>query len=1140
MRRARVRSFYGLVALLCALAATCLLAASTALAAAPETPEVKVVSITGTEATFEGVLNPDASTPVEAGYYDFYYKRSGRECEGNGEGIYRPSGVALGLPHEQVPAERITGLQPGTAYTVCLSDGNAEGGATSIPLTFKTATSAPSVGAEASSAVSATAAVARAQIDPGGLATDYYVEYASAAQIEAHGWAEAARAPAADAELPASGEPLSVNEPLSGLIPETAYRFRFVASNTASQVLGAEATFTTAANSAVGTALPDERAYELVSPPNEGELYLPPTPLGQSYSATGFRAALPYRVAADGNAAAWVGEPATSVGTGETGPGEGNEWLSTRTPSGWQSSDVTPTDSAGVVFQGFSDDLSNAFVEGNGETALSGEVAASCTALYSRVSQTGVFAALFAHGIGSGGCGRPLFAGASEGEAQVIFQDEAALTPEAPPETEVPAGHEEGHQAPEEEGQPCMFGCNLYELSGGELRLVNVLDGKPVSSATFGGYAGPKALTTFSHAISDDGSRIFWTDTQAGSDMGHVYTLEDGTTTVPVSAGAAEYWTATPDGRYAFYTEDGELWRFDTDTQQRAPLTPNQYGASGTGDLAGPAAGRGTTTAGSNVITGVTTSSGTFAVGQTIEGIPGEGCGYGCIPQYDTITAVGPGTLTLAQPAGSSESNFGIATVSKEITAVNTASGHFAVGEEVFGAGIPAGSMIVSVSANTLHISSAVTAGATGEEVKAGGAEVQGVIGANETGEDGAYVYFVADGALAGQGEKTCDAEQGARNERERLEGALSETEAQVEFARIDNEEGEESEGLTPPRTGCGLYVLHAGSLSSIGALAPLDGHVSTFAGGGVEKSSDWVANVGEHIAAVTPDGTHLLIQSHRSLTGYDNRYQGNTPQLEAYVYSVADGRLACASCNPTGAAPSRAEDGTLLPESTEDADTYMRRMISENGNRVFFATSQSLAPQDANGVQDVYEWEREGEGTCTTRAASGVNGGCVFLISGGTSAIDSFPIEADATGENIFFVHVGALGQLDAPIDHNLLYDARVKGGFAKTSLSCAGTGCQGVPPGTPIFATPASVTFSGIGNFPSPPASKAKTKSKAKQLSRTQKLAKALKVCRRDRQKRRRARCERQAHSRYAAKRSARTSTGKRKASNERRTQS
>ncbi len=701
------------------------------------------------------------------------------------------------------------------------------------------------------------------------------------------------------------------------------------------------------------SALPDQRAYELVSPPSEGEPYLPPTPNSTGAGATGFTASLPFRVAASGDAVAWVGEPALSVGTGETGSGEGNEWLSTRSPEGWKSSDITPTGSREAAFMSFSSDLGTAIVKSFSYSPLTSEVPMGCSALYSRASESGTLSVLFSS---AGQCGSPLFAGSSEDGSQIIFQDEAALTSDAQEATEVPPGHnEEGHTGGEL-GQPCVFGCNLYDLINGQLRLVNLVEGNTVPNATFGGYAPQEnALTTFSHAISNDGSRVFWTDTQPGPNMEHVYVLENGTSTVPVSgAGAAEYWTATPDGRYAFYTENGELWKFDTSSNTRKALA-------------------------------------------------GEGAG------------------------------------------------------------------------------------------------VQGVIGVNETGADGAYLYFVADAVLAG-------------NKNAHGDGAT----------------------LGEPN----LYLLHEGTPVFIATLALQDNSLKASSGGGstAEKSGDWVANVGQHVAQVTPDGRHLVFQSVRSLTGYDNTYQAS-PEPEVFVYSAEGGRLACASCDPTGAAPTieEAPGASKLPDSTVNASTYARRLISENGGRVFYVSSQALAPQDTNGIPDVYEWEREGEGSCAPRTPARADAGCVFLLSGGDSLFASYLVESDATGENVFFDHVGRLGQVQAPVDHMLLYDARVDGGFLASSQACAGSACAVVPPVPPAYVAPPSVSFSGPGNFPPSTSSGVVVRS----LTRSQRLASALKACKRDKRKSRRQACERQARKRYGAKQARKATTATR-IGNERRAQS
>jgi hypothetical protein len=106
-------------------------------------------------------------------------------------------------------------------------------------------------------------------------------------------------------------------------------------------------------------------------------------------------------------------------------------------------------------------------------------------------------------------------------------------------------------------------------------------------------------------------------------------------------------------------------------------------------------------------------------------------------------------------------------------------------------------------------------------------------------------------------------------------------------------------------------------------------------------------------------------------------------------------------------------------------------------------------------------------------------------LISRGIGSRDSEFAGASESGSDVFFTTRDQL----VPADQDELedmYDARVDGGFQElTPPACTGTGCQGVPGAPPIFATPSSVTFAGVGNFESTVAStpgKAKSKSKRK----------------------------------------------------------
>jgi hypothetical protein len=154
-------------------------------------------------------------------------------------------------------------------------------------------------------------------------------------------------------------------------------------------------------------------------------------------------------------------------------------------------------------------------------------------------------------------------------------------------------------------------------------------------------------------------------------------------------------------------------------------------------------------------------------------------------------------------------------------------------------------------------------------------------------------------------------------------------------------------------------------------------------------------------------------------------------------------------------------------------ANEFQPRWLSANGSRVFFDSEQPLAPQDTNGVIDVYEWERPASGSepnnsCNLSSPnySKRDDGCVYLLSGGQSPDGSFFADADAEGNNAFFTSRGTLTP-EIGDENVAMYDARVGGGIRELSTACVGTGCQGVPPAPPIFATPSSVTYDGVGNF-------------------------------------------------------------------------
>ena len=153
------------------------------------------------------------------------------------------------------------------------------------------------------------------------------------------------------------------------------------------------------------------------------------------------------------------------------------------------------------------------------------------------------------------------------------------------------------------------------------------------------------------------------------------------------------------------------------------------------------------------------------------------------------------------------------------------------------------------------------------------GAEgVGGVIGASE---DGSYVYFVANGALApGAARGHCPS----------------------------------SSADAPPGTTCNLYVRHydgaAKEWEPTKLIAVLSSEDAPVWGGDSNRG-----NLTEMSSRVSPNGEYLAFMSDRSLTGYDNEDESSKGPAKAldeevYLYDASSERLICASCNPTGARP--------------------------------------------------------------------------------------------------------------------------------------------------------------------------------------------------------------------------------------------
>jgi hypothetical protein len=332
--------------------------------------------------------------------------------------------------------------------------------------------------------------------------------------------------------------------------------------------------------------------------------------------------------------------------------------------------------------------------------------------------------------------------------------------------------------------------------------------------------------------------------------------------------------------------------------------------------------------------------------------------------------------------------------------------------------------------------------------------------------------------------------------------------------------------------------------------------------------ANDWSPLLDNRTSRVAPDGEWFAFMSQKPLTDYDNRDAvSGKPDEEVYLYDaarpvsegvagVADNPL-CASCDPTGARPhgkeyhgiETGEHGLVggfgvwaatnpwvagnVPGWTPytlGGAVYQSRYLSGDG-RLFFNSSDALVPRDGNGQEDVYEFEPVGVGSCTSATSSGsvvfvaVDDGCVGLISNGESAQESAFLDASEDGGEVFFLTTAKLtvqdseGGLSVFDAHECTDGSPCSAPVAEALPPCdSEASCKSAPSPQPaIFGPSGSELFSGPGNLVTPlVVAKVKTASEL----RAEQLARALRRCHKDKAKKKRASCEKQARRRYGAK--------------------
>jgi hypothetical protein len=939
---------------------------------APEAPETQpATEVKATSARLEGVLQP-GGTKLQ---YEFAYNQ-GASCTG-GEATPLAEG-------EGAVSTVVEGLTPDVKYTFCLVARGLGGETAGESKSFETLPAPPAVTEEFASSVGAVNATFNATVNPDGLASTYRFEYGTS---ESYG----ASIPVPDGFISAGVDDVNVNVLVEGLEAGTIYHYRLLAHNSLGVVKGPDHTFTTQVATTEVT-LPDDRAWEMVSPPAKQ---------GVTLVAFDKEGGL-IQAAEDGGALTYIAKAPIDANPAGNRTLALQQLLAERGADGWGTQDIaTPNETVEGVKAGkvseymfFSSDLSVGLVEPEGATLLS--PAASETTPYLR--EDGEYSPVVTGCPPAGAAceqsveehadvppgtkfgntyklGQLLetgvkFAGATQDLRHIALTSNYSLA----------SGFAtDGNQA-------------LYEWNGGAPLLpVSILpDGSSAGIEGSSALGNSEQNTQVRNAISTNGNRIFF-ESRNGPSVRHLFMRDiSREKTMPVDVpeggaqggGAAAYQDANSDGSEVFFTDT-------------SPLT-----------------------------------------------------------------------------SGATDNNLYACEISES-----------------------AGSLRCTLKDLTVSVNS-------GEHAEMLGA----VIGASEDGSD---VYFVANGVLTATGNANHEkAAPGANN---------------LYVQHYDNQTG----GWQPK------FIATASSADE----------------------ADWNAGVfhsklSEVAARVSGNGRFLAFMSQVSLTGYDNRDAvSDAPDEEVFLYDAASGRLACASCDPTGARPVGVFDhaegeqnaqGRLevfLPMLVDYPELWAHHWLAgsipgwiadeggramyqsrylDNDGRLFFNSPVGLVSQDANGREDVYEFEPDGVGSCSSTTSSGSDiyvgevagspvDGCVGLISSGTSSEESAFLDASGNGsggdegEDVFFMTEAKLSSAD--VDSALdIYDAHVCTASlpcpsATTSLPPACTtaeSCRAAPSQQPsIFGAPASATFSGAGNLINAP-----TKLVARKAKKTVRCAKSKKL--------------------------------------------
>lgn len=458
----------------------------------------------------------------------------------------------------------------------------------------------PVIAAQYVVAADDSSATLRAEINPRFWPdTTYFVQYGTGRCSEGGCTSEQPLAPGARLSAATTSQTLATsNVFLNGLTPGTAYHYRFVATSSGGGPVrgvggevgkdGAEGEFTTfpelagadsdcqnqAFRTGASALLPDCRAYEMVSPLDKdgGDIEAPESVTSAGYNGQYYNARI--------DQATPEGEGITystirAFAGAESAPWS-SQYIARRSAGdGWSTEVINPplsnisiygSRSQEIPFMAFSEDLCSAWLQQQTSRTLAPGAPEGVPNLYRRRDcSAGGYELLTseppAHASQYSASGEeylPVVQGATAGGAHSFVRANGALTSEA--------ASSHVHQ--------------LYETTeGGELTLVSVLPkGTAATTDSSLGTAhsgkGDFHNDSVTGAISEDGSRVFWTTGPEGRE-GTVYARvnplseqsangrcdEAGKAcTLAVSGPGSVFWAASPDGSRVIYQTGETLY----------------------------------------------------------------------------------------------------------------------------------------------------------------------------------------------------------------------------------------------------------------------------------------------------------------------------------------------------------------------------------------------------------------------------------------------------------------------------------------------------------------------------------------------------------------------------------------------------